>query len=85
MLGVGVLEVAALAALVQLYRATFRANGGRIGYRDAMTVCLGAFSPTQLLPGGGAAGGLFAMRRFRRHGADPVPRPPRSCWSCCGG
>ena len=72
MLGVGALEVAALAALVQLYRSTFRANGGHIGYREAMTVCLGAFSLTQLLPGGGAAGGLFAMRRFRRHGADPV-------------
>lgn len=72
LLGVGVLEVAALLALVQLYRTTFHANGGRIRFRDAMTVTLGAFSLTQLLPGGGAAGGVFAMRRFRRHGADPV-------------
>lgn len=72
LVGVAVLEVLALAALVQLYRATFRANGGELGWRDGMTVCLGAFSLTQLLPGGGAAGGLFAVRRLRRHGADPV-------------
>lgn len=72
LVGVGTLEVAALAALVGLYRATDRANGGRLGWRDAMTVGLGAFSLTQLLPGGGAAGGVFAMRRLRRHGADPV-------------
>lgn len=72
LLGVVVLEVAALLALVQLYRTTFHVNGGRIRFRDAVTITLGAFSLTQLLPGGGAAGGLFAVRRFRRHGADPV-------------
>lgn len=67
-----VLQLASSAALTQVYRATFAANGGSLHYRDALTVALGAFSLTQLLPAGGAAGGLFAMRRLRTHGADAV-------------
>ena len=66
------LEVAALAGLIQVYRTTFRVSGGHLGYREGAAVGLGALSLTQLLPGGGVAGGLFAARRLVRNGADPV-------------
>lgn len=66
------LQLVALAALVQVYRATYRVSGGRIGYREGAAVGLGAVSLTQLLPGGGVVGGLFATRRLVRSGADPV-------------
>ena len=65
-------QVASLAALTQTYRTTFAIQGGRLSFRDGLTVCLGAFSLTQLLPAGGAAGGAFVVHRLRRHGADPV-------------
>ncbi len=67
-----VLQALALAALTQLWRTVFGVHGGVMSFRDALTVCLGAFGLTQVLPGGGAAGGVFAIRRFRVHGADPV-------------
>jgi uncharacterized protein (TIRG00374 family) len=73
LVAVVVLEIASLACLAQLYRSTFRSSGGTIGFTDGLTVSLGAFSLAQLLPGGGAVGGLYAARRLaRRHGADPV-------------
>lgn len=67
-----VLQVLALAALTQLWRTVFGVHGGAVSFREALTICLGAFGLTQVLPGGGAAGGVFAIRRFRAHGADPV-------------
>jgi putative heme transporter len=66
------LQVLSSATLAQIYRATHAANGGTLQYRDALTTALGAFSLTQLLPAGGAVGGLFAMQRLRAHGADAV-------------
>jgi putative heme transporter len=66
------LQVFSSATLAQIYRATHAANGGTLHYRDAVTAALGAFSLTQLLPAGGAVGGLFAMQRLRVHGADAV-------------
>jgi putative heme transporter len=66
------LQVLSSATLAQIYRATHAANGGTLRYRDALTAALGAFSLTQLLPAGGAVGGLFAMHRLRAHGADAV-------------
>lgn len=67
-----VVQAASSATLTQVYRTTFASQGGRLGFRDGLTVCLGAFSLTQLLPGGGAAGSVFVVSRLRRHGADPV-------------
>ncbi len=67
-----VLELVAIASLAQVYRATFRVSGGRIDSREAAVVGLGAVSLTQLLPGGGVAGGIYATRRLVRAGADPV-------------
>jgi putative heme transporter len=66
------LELLAVVSLVQVYRVTFRVTGGRIGRRDGAVLGLGAVSLTQLIPGGGVAGGIFAARRFVRAGADPV-------------
>ncbi|MTV24801.1 flippase-like domain-containing protein [Nitriliruptoraceae bacterium ZYF776] len=67
------LKAVAVAALVQVHRASYRlAGAASLGYREAVPVALGAFSLTQVLPGGGVAGGLYAQRRLRLHGADPV-------------
>lgn len=65
-------QIASSVTLTQVYRTTFASQGGHLRFRDGLTVCLGAFSLTQLLPGGGAAGSVFVVSRLRRHGADPV-------------
>lgn len=70
--GAALLELVAVASLVQVYRATFAVSGGRLGRTEGAVVGLGAVSLTQLLPGGGVAGGVFAARRLVRAGADPV-------------
>lgn len=67
------IQVAALACLTQVYRAAHRAaGGGRLGLRASTTVSLGAFVLTQILPGGGAAGAVYAVSRLRRRGSSPV-------------
>jgi uncharacterized protein (TIRG00374 family) len=72
LVGAALLELVAVASLVQVYRATFRISGGRLRPTEGAVVGLGAISLTQLLPGGGVAGGVFAARRLVRAGADPV-------------
>lgn len=67
------LKLVALACLTQVHRASYRLSGaGHLAYGQALPIALGAFSLTQVLPGGGVAGGLYAARRLRRHGADAV-------------
>jgi uncharacterized protein (TIRG00374 family) len=67
------LELTSLTCLAQVYRSTFRLSGGTIDLRNAVTVSTGAFSFTQLLPGGGAVGAVYAARRLsRQHGVDAV-------------
>lgn len=70
--GIALVQVVALGCLVQVYRGAHAVNGGRIGFRDATAISLGAFSLTQALPGGGAVGGLYAIRRLRALGVDGV-------------
>lgn len=72
LVGAALLELVAVASLLQVYRATFAISGGHLRHAEAAVVGLGAASLTQLLPGGGVAGGLFAARRLVRAGADPV-------------
>jgi uncharacterized protein (TIRG00374 family) len=72
LVGALLLELVAVASLVQVYRATFEISGGRLCPSEGVVVGLGAISLTQLLPGGGVAGGVFAARRLVRAGADPV-------------
>ncbi len=59
-------EALALACLTRVYAAVFRVVHGPLPAREAMTVALGSFSLSQVLPGGGAAGGLFAAHRLAR-------------------
>ncbi|MBY5161428.1 lysylphosphatidylglycerol synthase transmembrane domain-containing protein [Salsipaludibacter albus] len=61
-----VLEALALACLTRVYAAIFRVVHDELPAREAMTVALGAFSLSQVLPGGGAAGGVFAAHRLAR-------------------
>ena len=60
-------ELVALACLTQVQVATFRVTSGHLPRLDAAVVALGSFSLSQLLPAGGAAGGVFAARRLARH------------------
>ena len=62
------LEAAAVACLPQVYRTSVEALGERVAYRDALQVSMGAFTISRILPGGGAAGGVFAARRLTRLG-----------------
>ncbi len=59
-----VLVVGAVATLPEVYRASLRAVGGRIDYPRALQVSMGAFTLSRVLPGGGAAGGIFAARKL---------------------
>jgi uncharacterized protein (TIRG00374 family) len=62
-------EVAALAALAQVYRAALRAVGPDIGYRRSLQTSMGAYTVSRVFPGGGAVGAVFAARRMTHFGA----------------
>lgn len=59
-------EALALACLTRVYATIFRVVHDELPAREATTVALGAFSLSQVLPGGGAAGGVFAAHRLAR-------------------
>lgn len=60
------IEAVALACLAQVYREVFAVTHGPLSRRAAATIALGSFSLAQVLPGGGAAGAVFAANRFAR-------------------
>lgn len=60
------IEAVALACLAQVYREVFAVTHGPLPRRAATTIALGSFSLAQVLPGGGAAGAVFAANRFAR-------------------
>lgn len=60
-------------SLSNVYRASIRGLGGRLGRDQAVRISMGAFSLSRILPGGGAAGSIFAARAIVAHG-NPVPR-----------
>ena len=62
------LEVLAVAALPQVYRGALTALGAGVAYRQGLQVSMGAFTLSRVLPGGGAAGALWAARRLQRFG-----------------
>jgi uncharacterized protein (TIRG00374 family) len=70
--GAVVVQLAGLLCLGQVYRSAHRALGGELSHREGMTTALSAFAMAQLLPGGGAAGGVLAARRLTQVGATPV-------------
>lgn len=65
------LEVAALACLSRVYVAVVRGMDGDLTNGESARIALGAFSLSQLLPAGGAVGGVYAARRLART-FDPV-------------
>jgi uncharacterized membrane protein YbhN (UPF0104 family) len=65
-------QLAALACVTGLYRATHQVVGGGRSSAGSGRVGLAAFGLTQALPGGGAAGAIVAACRFRQLGSSPV-------------
>lgn len=63
-----VFEAAAVACLAQVYRASLASLGFHLGYRQGLQVSMGAFTLSRVLPGGGAAGGVWATRRLQTMG-----------------
>jgi len=60
-------------SLANVYRSSIRGLGGTLGWGHALKISMGAFSLSRILPGGGAAGSIFAARAIVAHG-NPVPR-----------
>ena len=72
-MGALVLETIWLYSLANVYRASLHALGGRLTRGQAVRVSMGAFSLSRILPGGGAAGSVFAAREMVALG-NPVPK-----------
>jgi uncharacterized membrane protein YbhN (UPF0104 family) len=53
-------------SLANVYRSSLIAFGGRIDRSRAVGISMGAFSLSRILPGGGAAGSVFAAREMIR-------------------
>lgn len=64
------LEIASIAALVQLYRSTLVLSGTRLSYRSAVPVTMGGFTVSRIFPGGAATAAVFMSRGFTLLGAD---------------
>ncbi|MGH8941367.1 MAG: lysylphosphatidylglycerol synthase transmembrane domain-containing protein [Acidimicrobiia bacterium] len=60
-------------SLSNVYRSSILGLGGSLGRGLAVRISMGAFSLSRILPGGGAAGSIFAARAIVAHG-NPVPR-----------
>lgn len=68
--GALMLEAAWTYSLSNVYRRALIAQGGWMSPRHALHVSMGAFSLSRILPGGGAAGSIFAAREMVRLGND---------------
>ncbi|MGH8951900.1 MAG: hypothetical protein ACRDX9_10785, partial [Acidimicrobiia bacterium] len=66
------IEAAWTYSLANVYRSSLLAFGGHLSRPDAVRVSMGAFSLSRILPGGGAAGSVFAAREMIRAG-NAVP------------
>jgi uncharacterized membrane protein YbhN (UPF0104 family) len=60
-------------SLAHVYRASLHALGGSVNRGQSVRLSMGAFSLSRILPGGGAAGSIFAAREMVALG-NPVPR-----------
>ena len=60
------LEVVWAVALAATQRHAVRALSGDLSMRDALRISMAGFALSRVIPGGGAAGGLFAMRELVR-------------------
>ena len=66
------LEVAWAVALAQTGRQAVLALGGRIELAQALRISMAGFTVSRVVPGGGAAGGVFTLCELRRVG-NPLP------------
>jgi hypothetical protein len=71
--GAILLEVVWTYCLANVYRSSLLAYGGRLSRARAVRISMGAFSLSRILPGGGAAGSIFAAREMIAAG-NAVPR-----------
>jgi uncharacterized protein (TIRG00374 family) len=62
------LEVAWAVTLAQTTRSAVLAVGGSVGRAQAQRISMAGFTLSRAVPGGGAAGGVFAMRELMRLG-----------------
>lgn len=62
------LQVGAVLTLPQVYRASLESVGYPVSYAQGLQVSMGAFTLSRVLPGGGAAGAVWAARRVQRFG-----------------
>jgi uncharacterized protein (TIRG00374 family) len=62
------LEVAWAVTLAQTQRSAVLAVGGTLAHGHAQRISMAGFTLSRVVPGGGAAGGLFAMRELMRLG-----------------
>ena len=67
------LQAFAVLTLPFVYRAALAALGSPLGFRQSLQVSMGAFTLSRVLPGGGAAGAVWAARRLQRFGV-PLAR-----------
>ncbi|HEX2028746.1 MAG TPA: lysylphosphatidylglycerol synthase transmembrane domain-containing protein [Nitriliruptorales bacterium] len=58
------LQVLWAVSLAQLTRRAVLAVGGAVSSRDALRISMAAFTLSRVVPGGGAAGGVFATREL---------------------
>ena len=62
------LEVAWAVTLAQTTRSAVLAVGGTVGHAQMQRISMAGFTLSRVVPGGGAAGGVFAMRELTRLG-----------------
>jgi uncharacterized membrane protein YbhN (UPF0104 family) len=62
------LEVVWAVTLAQTVRRAVMAVGGRLEHVQAQRISMAGFTLSRVVPGGGAAGGLFGMRELTRLG-----------------
>lgn len=68
---IAALTAAWLYALAEVQRSSVRALGADLSRRDAFRISRAAFTLSRVIPGGGAAGGVFAVRELHRLGHHP--------------
>ena len=67
------LQAAAVLTLPFVYRTAVAAVGSDLSYRQSLQLSMGAFTLSRVLPGGGAAGALWAARRLQRFAVPLAP------------
>lgn len=60
-----------IVALAEVQRTSAGVVGAVVSRRDALRITRGAFTLSRVVPGGGAAGGVFAVRELARLGHRP--------------